>query len=248
MPVFINTTLTIPGPIKHLTITELNPTNVTISWDPPDDNQNCIYGYAVYWEGSQDKTPETNYTIENLEPCLLYIIRVCVIDIEGKEGACSSIQIKMAVDKSDEIRSLEMQYTNEGLTIVEWQKPLYAAECIAYYRVLVMLDELYIVEDDVKETKIEIQNLTACQLYIIQIVPVNENLGDGGFTRLDLETGVKIPIPPEQPILIYRTKSSLQLSSEYFDETNACYILFGRFICREYDTTYNVTKSYVSKI
>lgn len=244
--VFINTTLFSPGPVKNLIYTDLYPTNVSISWDPPDENQNCVGGYRVYWEESQSKTIESSYTIVNLEPCVEYKIQVCVLDIEGKEGSCESIQITMDVDNSDEIRSPIITFTSEGVTVVDWKKPLYAAECIIKYRILITINDLLVDEAEVVEPTVVIYNLTACEIYGMQIVPVNKNFGDGRLLRFDLETGVKYPGPPEPPILLHRMESSLQLSSEYYDESNACKISFGRFICQEYDSAYNVTRGHVS--
>lgn len=234
-PLRVDTFQLAPGAIRNLHNATDNPTNVTIEWDPPEENDNCVYGYTVYWEQLQDNTTKTSYIIENLEPCVTYEIKVCVIDVDGKEGNCEQISVRMAVDTPTNILDPSTQFTSDGLTIIEWQAPSYAAKCVIYYRYLATVNNAVVVERQTEETKVEIHNLTACEIHEMQVIPVNEYLVDGLIERFVFETGSKIPNPPSTPSLITRTKSILFLNSEYIDENNSCVLFYGKFLCRELD-------------
>lgn len=94
---FINK-IAAPGIVTSLSITELTPNNITLSWEPPIDCAECVQYYKITWSENEETTTDTFYTLVDLEPCENFTIYVSAVGETGEESDSSDISTVTETD------------------------------------------------------------------------------------------------------------------------------------------------------
>lgn len=67
--------ITAPGIVRNVTWDSTN-NNVSLKWEPPRINPQCVEGYQISWNSQAINTKKTQYLIEGLEPCSMFPVTV----------------------------------------------------------------------------------------------------------------------------------------------------------------------------
>lgn len=97
----IKYTFSAPGIVTSLSITELTPNNITLSWEPPSDCAECVEHYKITWDDNEETTTDTFYTLVDLEPCTNFTIYISAVGETGEESDSSDISAITETDSKN---------------------------------------------------------------------------------------------------------------------------------------------------
>ncbi|XP_029948858.1 protein sidekick-1-like isoform X2 [Salarias fasciatus] len=98
-PTLLQTHEDTPGPVRHLSFTEILDTSVRVSWAEPEDKNGIIIGYALWWEvsgmeSSREERSLSNSTLQyqltGLTSTTAYTLQVAALTAAGRGVATSS--------------------------------------------------------------------------------------------------------------------------------------------------------------
>ncbi|KAK2817285.1 hypothetical protein Q5P01_025476 [Channa striata] len=94
-----------PGPVRHLSFTEIFDTSLRVSWSEPDEKNGIIIGYVLWWEvsgveSSREERSLSNSTLQyqltGLTSTTIYTLQVAALTAAGR-GAITSSTISTGV-------------------------------------------------------------------------------------------------------------------------------------------------------
>ncbi|XP_040002524.1 protein sidekick-1-like [Xiphias gladius] len=98
-PTLLQTHEDTPGPVHHLTFTEILDTSLRVSWAEPEDKNGIITGYVLWWEvsdieSSREERSLSNSTLQyqltGLTSTTLYTLQVAALTAAGRGVVTSS--------------------------------------------------------------------------------------------------------------------------------------------------------------
>ncbi|XP_061575564.1 protein sidekick-1-like isoform X2 [Cololabis saira] len=105
LPTLLQTHEDTPGPVRHLSFTEILDTSLRVSWDEPEDKNGIITGYMLRWEvpdveSSYEERSLSNSTLQyqltGLTSTTVYTLQVAALTAAGR-GAVTSSTISTGV-------------------------------------------------------------------------------------------------------------------------------------------------------
>ncbi|XP_054635300.1 protein sidekick-1 isoform X2 [Dunckerocampus dactyliophorus] len=104
-PALLQTHEDTPGPVRHLSFTEILDTSVQVSWAEPEEKNGIITGYMLWWEvsGVQSRREERSlsnatlqYQLTGLTSTTMYTLKVAALTAAGR-GVVTSSNISTGV-------------------------------------------------------------------------------------------------------------------------------------------------------
>ncbi|KAK5865788.1 hypothetical protein PBY51_020030 [Eleginops maclovinus] len=98
-PTLLQTHEDTPGPVRHLSFTEILDTSLRVSWAEPEDKNGIITGYVLWWEvpgveSSREERSLSNSTLQyqltGLTSTTLYTLQVAALTAAGRGVVTSS--------------------------------------------------------------------------------------------------------------------------------------------------------------
>uniref|UniRef100_A0A7N6BWK9 Sidekick cell adhesion molecule 1a n=1 Tax=Anabas testudineus TaxID=64144 RepID=A0A7N6BWK9_ANATE len=98
-PTLLQTHEDTPGPVRHLSFTEILDTSLRVSWSEPEDKNGIITGYVLWWEvsdveSSREERSLSNstlqYQVTGLTSTTVYTLQVAALTAAGRGVVTSS--------------------------------------------------------------------------------------------------------------------------------------------------------------
>ncbi|KAI9555380.1 hypothetical protein GHT06_017895 [Daphnia sinensis] len=120
------TEIELPGVVSNLTWSGTN-TSVSLEWDVPKSNPQCVKGYRVLWNDKETLTTETHALLDSLRPCTRILASVNVLPSSTSDLLESETRVLVHTDVVDpapvqsevNVSSLDNEWTRN----VSWLKP-----------------------------------------------------------------------------------------------------------------------------
>jgi hypothetical protein len=183
--------------VTNIKVEDLTPYNVSISWDPPEKNPDCVGKYCVQIAQLELTcsrfTNQTVIILDKLQPCENYTVKIMVIDTNGMEGEAVEKSFTMQVAKPSEVLDPKSEVISEFIMKITWQLPVDAALCIHHYRYAVWYTDSVMAlannatnayDNETILPEVTFIDLIACTDYTIQIIPVGRDSQIEGQSKL----------------------------------------------------------------
>uniref|UniRef100_A0A1L8DL57 protein-tyrosine-phosphatase n=2 Tax=Nyssomyia neivai TaxID=330878 RepID=A0A1L8DL57_9DIPT len=228
----VDTMYVAPGMLESLNVTEITPSRLRVFWEAPTENSHCIEHYLIKWGNGEVTTKDEEIILENLEPCVTYMVAVSIVDVMGNEGHALSLQITMSDDTPGMVESPRTTATSSEL-IVSWERPIYAGHCIANYRLQILGDHMHQEDHDHIGTDVTFtfQRMTACRKVSVRIYARTKEGSESEPRTLTTRIPGRVTETPFNPQLMYKTKSSLALKASLTDSFIDCELVKAKFTC-----------------
>ena len=123
----------------------LSQSTVVVQWDPPEEPLGQVTGYRVYYTSHPNlpitawtaQTVDSNQltTISDLQPQMIYTVRVEALTNRGSSELSAPIQVKTQQGVPSQPSNLRANAISSTQVQLNWQKPMHAGEAIIGYEV-----------------------------------------------------------------------------------------------------------------
>ncbi|KAH8401745.1 hypothetical protein KR009_007614, partial [Drosophila setifemur] len=240
-------------PILNSEATQLNWT-----WSEPQNHPKCVANYSVKLTGPTQRptnepltlvTLERTALFENLDPCGIYQVEIVPVLLNGSSGARFQEEGTASEDQPSQILEPVVVPSSFSLEL-NWSIPTYADLCIDGYRLSGWTDDdtqVPALSLSTKNTSVNFENLVACQVYIIQIIPYTMESLDGELRQVDVET--RPAVVNNDKIILQGVNGgmgshSMRLNANNVDYNNTCQTIYAYFNCSTND---NVPHKYATR-
>ncbi|XP_054161906.1 tyrosine-protein phosphatase Lar-like isoform X2 [Oppia nitens] len=130
---------------RNLNARPLSSSTIVVQWDQPEEPNGQVTGYKVYYT-AQPSLPTTAWntqtvdsnqltTISDLQPHMIYTIRVQAFTSRGSGPLSMPVQVKTQQGVPSQPSNLRATATSATSVQLNWQKPLHVGEAIIGYEV-----------------------------------------------------------------------------------------------------------------
>ncbi|XP_069678301.1 receptor-type tyrosine-protein phosphatase H-like isoform X2 [Periplaneta americana] len=254
-----NRTLTaVPG---HVTNLSLKPDqySIIVNWNKPLADAECVASYIIQYKSTASNdfivgnTMDLSYKIINLKACTDYEIQVFARNEDYNDSVLMSGQNRTLTAVPGHVTNLSLKPDQYSI-IVNWNKPLADAECVASYIIQYKstASNDFIVGNTM-DLSYKIINLKACTDYEIQVFARNEDYNDSVLMSGQNRTLTAVPEIVTNLSVKAVTLSSLSVQWKRPERTGNCikkYKLEWKDVAGNYSTNNNTfpnTESYELK-
>nr|XP_045609990.1 receptor-type tyrosine-protein phosphatase H-like isoform X2 [Procambarus clarkii] len=194
-----------PEPVKNLQVTEVYKSTISITFEPPETNKQCIKGYAMLVTDlnttsvtsrtmSEMRTSEPiEEFITNLEPCTNYRIMMAAVSPTGLMSPPQETYTRT----TDDIPSEPQQFGLNGVTTssisLQWYQPETNSRCASQY-VLTWKDSAgttvgneTIVDPSSFKVSYTVEGLNPCETYTFSLI-AKSPAGESNAAEFSLQT------------------------------------------------------------
>ena len=130
---------------RNLNARPLSSTTIVVQWDPPEEPNGAVTGYKVYYT-AQPSLPTTAWstqmvdsnqltTISDLQPHMIYTIRVQAFTTRGAGPLSAPVQVKTQQGVPSQPSNLRASAISSTAVQLNWQKPSHVGEAIIGYEI-----------------------------------------------------------------------------------------------------------------
>uniref|UniRef100_A0A8D8B6L2 protein-tyrosine-phosphatase n=1 Tax=Culex pipiens TaxID=7175 RepID=A0A8D8B6L2_CULPI len=213
---------------------------LTVSWDKPDLNPECVSHYQVDFDGRTMNITDTSLTVTDLNACVMYRFVVTAVSQAGISSAGVAINATVKEEPISSVMDLKLVETEGHWLSAEWKPPENGSHCVAKYRVQAWValngvdrEEYYNVTGNLYVT---FGPVYACASYGLQVIPESLTGTEDGLNAIEMiHTAERVIMYYHIDTVRMRNQlaHSLELYTRLSNETNnLCQLTMVRFTCR----------------
>lgn len=237
------------GPVR-VPVHTIDGTKVTIEWQPPSDDKHCNGIYLItILDFDDDKVIENStvtdlkFEISSLEPCGNYKYTIIPFDNNNTSGEPNEKSFKIeavapSVVKNFRVTSSSTVENASTHVVVNWDEPEFGKKCVKDYEVLMWRrdrdseeQEPNIIEENTTATAITRSELTACEVYVLQVTAIVNASMRGEPAKLTTTMEARLTVAPSKTERESYGPTFLNLSTINMDVKSVCYPSIAQFQC-----------------